>query len=103
MSHDYSSKTLEPSVPFFVGVIGHRQLRLEEIPRLQQDLVVSKFDCTEVTGSMSFDTDAGKTLEYIDARVTNVNWGEPFIMQFDATSKGAAATKIDLFDLKCIR
>ena len=66
-------------------------------------LVVSKFDCTEVTGSMSFDTDAGKTLEYVDARVTNVNWGEPFIMQFDATSKGAAATKIDLFDLKCIR
>ena len=37
MSHDYSSKTLEPTVPFFVGVIGHRQLRLEEIPRLQQE------------------------------------------------------------------
>jgi hypothetical protein len=37
VSHDYSSKTLEPTVPFFVGVIGHRQLRLEEIPRLQQE------------------------------------------------------------------
>ncbi len=37
MSHDHSGKTLEPTVPFFVGVIGHRQLRLEEIPRLQQE------------------------------------------------------------------
>ena len=30
-------QTLESSVPFFVGVVGHRQLRLEEIPRLQQE------------------------------------------------------------------
>ena len=66
-------------------------------------MVVSKYDCSEVSGSMSFDTAAGKTLEYIDARVTNVHWGEPFIMQFDATSKGAAATKINLFELKCVR
>ena len=28
-------QTLESSVPFFVGVVGHRQLRPEEIPRLQ--------------------------------------------------------------------
>lgn len=30
-------QTLESTVPFFVGVIGHRQLREEEIPRLQQE------------------------------------------------------------------
>jgi hypothetical protein len=66
-------------------------------------MVVSKYDCGEVSGSMSFETPAGKTLEYIDTRVTNVHWGEPFVMQFDATAKGAAATKINLFELKCTR
>lgn len=30
-------QTLESSVPFFIGVVGHRQLRLEEISRLQQE------------------------------------------------------------------
>jgi hypothetical protein len=30
-------QTLESSVPFFVGVVGHRQLRPEEIPGLQQE------------------------------------------------------------------
>jgi hypothetical protein len=33
----HSGQSLESSVPFFVGVIGHRNLRLEEIPRLQQE------------------------------------------------------------------
>ena len=37
MSDVYSGKTLESTVPFFVGVIGHRHLREEEIPRLQQE------------------------------------------------------------------
>ena len=37
MSHVHSGQTLESTVPFFVGVIGHRQLREEEIPRLQQE------------------------------------------------------------------
>jgi hypothetical protein len=32
-----SGQTLESTVPFFVGVVGHRQLRPEEIPRLQQE------------------------------------------------------------------
>ena len=66
-------------------------------------MVVSKFDCNEVTGQMAFETEAGKTLEYVDARVANVKWGQPLLLQFNATSKGAAATKINLFDLKCIR
>ena len=66
-------------------------------------MVVSKFDCNEVTGQMAFETEAGKTLEYVDARVANVTWGQPFLLQFNATPKGAAATKINLFDLKCIR
>ena len=30
-------QSLELSVPFFVGVVGHRQLRPDEIPRLQQE------------------------------------------------------------------
>lgn len=33
----HSGQTLESTIPFFVGVIGHRQLREEEIPRLQQE------------------------------------------------------------------
>lgn len=33
----HSGQTLESTIPFFVGVIGHRQLRDEEIPRLQQE------------------------------------------------------------------
>jgi hypothetical protein len=37
VSHVHSGQTLESTVPFFVGVIGHRQLREEEIPRLQQE------------------------------------------------------------------
>jgi len=37
VSHVPSGKTLKSTVPFFVGVIGHRQLREEEIPRLQQE------------------------------------------------------------------
>ncbi len=30
-------QNLESSVPFFVGVVGHRQLRKDEIPRLQEE------------------------------------------------------------------
>ena len=30
-------QNLESTVPFFVGVVGHRQLRPDEIPRLQQE------------------------------------------------------------------
>jgi len=37
MSQVHSGQTLESTVPFFVGVIGHRHLRLDEIPRLQQE------------------------------------------------------------------
>lgn|GEM_PF-5463489 len=37
MSHVHSGQTLELTVPFFVGIIGHRHLRIEEIPRLQQE------------------------------------------------------------------
>ena len=37
MSQVHSGQTLESTVPFFVGVVGHRQLREEEIPRLQQE------------------------------------------------------------------
>jgi hypothetical protein len=37
VSHVHSIQNLETTVPFFVGVIGHRHLRLEEIPRLQQE------------------------------------------------------------------
>ena len=37
MSHIHTGQTLESTVPFFVGVIGHRHLREEEIPRLQQE------------------------------------------------------------------
>ena len=37
MSDVKSGKTLKSTVPFFVGVIGHRHLREEEIPRLQQE------------------------------------------------------------------
>jgi hypothetical protein len=33
----WSDHNLESNVPFFVGVVGHRQLRPEEIPRLQQE------------------------------------------------------------------
>ena len=66
-------------------------------------MVVSKFDCSEVRGQMAFETEAGKTLEYVDARVANVKWGQPFLLQFNATPKADAATKINLLDLKCIR
>ena len=34
---DHIDHNLESNVPFFVGVVGHRQLRPEEIPRLQQE------------------------------------------------------------------
>jgi len=34
---DKFDQTLESNVPFFVGVVGHRQLRHEEIPRLQRE------------------------------------------------------------------
>ena len=37
MSDVKSGQTLESTVPFFVGVIGHRDLREEEIPKLQQE------------------------------------------------------------------
>lgn len=34
---EHIDHNLESNVPFFVGVVGHRQLRPEEIPRLQQE------------------------------------------------------------------
>jgi len=37
VSHFNSGQPLESTVPFFVGVIGHRHLREDEIPRLQQE------------------------------------------------------------------
>ena len=37
MSLVHSDQSLESTVPFFLGVVGHRQLRLEEIPRLQRE------------------------------------------------------------------
>lgn len=37
MSYIHSGQTLESTVPFFVGIIGHRHLREEEIPRLQHE------------------------------------------------------------------
>jgi hypothetical protein len=33
----HPSLNQESTVPFFVGVIGHRQIREEEIPRLQRE------------------------------------------------------------------
>ena len=33
----HTDKNQELSVPFFVGVVGHRQLKVEEIPRLQKE------------------------------------------------------------------
>ena len=66
-------------------------------------MVVSKFDCSEVTGTMAFETEAGETLEYVDSQIANVQWGKPFLLQFNATPKGADATKINLFVLNCVR
>lgn len=63
--------------------------------------VVSKYDCSQVTGSLSFEDDNGKNYEFVDASAQNVTWGKPFTLEFDATVKGKNATKINLIQLKC--
>ena len=65
--------------------------------------VVSKNDCSQVSGTLSFEDASGKTYEYVDATSEDITWGKPFILQFDATAKGKGSSKINLISLKCTK
>ena len=63
-------------------------------------LINSKYDCNSVLGTHSqIIKSSNKELEYIDAKVFNITRGEPFRMEFKATSDQVLVG--DLFHLEC--